>query len=110
MNEGVERLSSLRSLPWIGPAGNCEIDRWITGWNTPIINVGEFLPRVATEEEVMVQQVVVLPIKSQIEDHAAAGGLVLPADLRLFVEGSIVTHQVTVGALHIAVAHTRDRP
>ena len=103
MNERVQRLPAFRCLAGIGTARCREVDGRISGGNPSVVDIRKLFPRIPAEQKAMVQEMVVLAIEPEVEDHPATGWRVLPTDLRLLVERSIVAHEVAVGSLHVAI-------
>jgi len=83
VNQRVQRLASRRRLRWVSAAWNAEVHGWIARRNALAIDVLKLQMSILGEQEVMVQQVLVLAIKSQVHHHATACRRIRPTDAAL---------------------------
>ena len=83
VNQRVQGLTSRRRLGRISTAWNADIHGGIAGRNALPIDVIKLQMGILGEQEVMVQQVLVLAIKSQVHHHATARRRIGPTDAAL---------------------------
>ena len=76
VNQDVQRFATVRCHFGFANRGSTNVRGWVGSRLTLFVDVVEFFFGIFGEHKVVMQQLFVPPVQSQIQNHAAAGGFV----------------------------------
>src|ERR1700742_5261331 len=103
VHQHVEGIAARGCGGGIRGAGGGEVTSGIRRGLCQIVNVVEFLVRVARKDEVMMSQMLVAPVEPEVKDYTRTRRLVFPALLKAI--GNRPAEQFAIGAHRVFIGH-----